>query len=107
MLPAIKAQLDPIFRPRSVAIVGASNNPDRWGYETTYNVLNWSQFRGEVYPIHPKDELVHGLKAFKSQIHVFTYAFTNNLVYVYQLVRNWLHGFLHGTRWAETFYKLR
>jgi len=70
MLPAIKAQLDPIFRPRSVAIVGASNNPDRWGYETTYNVLNWSQFRGEVYPIHPKDELVHGLKAFKSVLEV-------------------------------------
>ena len=64
MLPSIKAQLDPIFRPRSVAIVGASNYPDRWGYETTYNVLNWSQFRGEVYPINPKDELVHGLKAY-------------------------------------------
>jgi acyl-CoA synthetase (NDP forming) len=70
MLPSIKAQLDPIFRPRSVAIVGASNNPDRWGYETTYNVLNRSQFRGEVYPIHPKDEFVHGLKAYKSVMEV-------------------------------------
>ena len=70
MLPSIKDQLDPIFRPRSVAIVGASNNPDRWGYETTHNVLNWSQFRGEVYPINPKDEFVHGLKAYKSVIEV-------------------------------------
>ncbi len=70
MLPSIKDQLDPIFRPRSVAIVGASNNPDRWGYETTYNVLNWSQFRGEVYPINPKDEFVHGLKAYKSVTEV-------------------------------------
>jgi acyl-CoA synthetase (NDP forming) len=70
MLPAIKAQLDPIFCPRSVAIVGASNNPDRWGYETAYNVLNWSQFRGEVYPINPKDEVVHGLKAYKSVMEV-------------------------------------
>jgi acyl-CoA synthetase (NDP forming) len=70
MLPSIKDQLDPIFRPRSVAIVGASNNPDRWGYETTFNVLNWSQFRGEVYPINPKDELVHGLKAYKSVLEV-------------------------------------
>ncbi len=70
MPPAIKDQLDPIFRPRSVAVVGASNRQDRWGYETMYNVLNWSQFRGEVYPIHPKDELVHGLKAYKSVIEV-------------------------------------
>ena len=45
MPPAIKDQLDPIFRPRSVAVVGASNRQDRWGYETMYNVLNWSQFR--------------------------------------------------------------
>ena len=70
MPPAIKDQLDPIFRPRSVAVVGASNRQDRWGYETMYNVLNWSQFRGEVYPINPKDELVHGLKAYKSVVEV-------------------------------------
>ena len=70
MLPSIKDQLDPIFRPRSVAVVGASNRQDRWGYETMYNVLNWSQFRGEVYPINPKDEFVHGLKAYKSVIEV-------------------------------------
>jgi len=66
MTRSIKEQLDPIFRPRSVAIVGASNNPERWGYHTAYNILNWSQFRGEVYPINPKDEFVHGLKAYKS-----------------------------------------
>ena len=66
MPPSIKDQLDPIFRPRSVAVVGASNYPDRWGHETMYNVLNWSQFRGEVYPINPKDEFVQGLKAYKS-----------------------------------------
>ncbi len=70
MPPSIKDQLDPIFRPRSVAVVGASNRQDRWGYETMYNVLNWSQFRGEVYPIHPKDEYVHGIKAYKSVTEV-------------------------------------
>jgi acyl-CoA synthetase (NDP forming) len=70
MPPSIKDQLDPIFRPRSVAVVGASNRQDRWGYETMTNVLNWSQFRGEVYPINPKDEFVHGLKAYKSVVEV-------------------------------------
>jgi acyl-CoA synthetase (NDP forming) len=70
MTRTIKEQLDPIFRPRSVAIVGASNNPDRWGYHTTTSILNWSQFRGEVYPINPKDELVHGIKAYRSVMDV-------------------------------------
>jgi acyl-CoA synthetase (NDP forming) len=70
MTRSIKEQLDPIFRPRSVAIVGASNNPNRWGYHTTDSVLNWSQFRGEVFPIHPKDESVHGIKAYKSVLDV-------------------------------------
>jgi len=48
-----------------------------------------------------------GIKAFRSQISFFTYAITNNLVYIYALLRNGLTGFLHGTRWTETFYKLR
>ncbi len=66
MTRPIKEQLDPIFRPRSVAVVGASNSPDRWGYHTMDSVLNWSQFRGEVYPVNPKDEFVYGLKAYKN-----------------------------------------
>jgi len=53
MSRTIKQQMDSIFRPRSVAIVGASNDPDRWGYSTAYSILNLSQFRGEVYPINP------------------------------------------------------
>jgi len=54
--------MDYIFRPRSVAIVGASNNPERWGNGTMRCVLDWSQFRGEVYPINPKEDSVCGVK---------------------------------------------
>jgi acyl-CoA synthetase (NDP forming) len=70
MTRSIKEQLDPIFHPRSVAIVGASNNPNRWGHHTTNSILNFSQFRGEVFPIHPKDESVQGLKAYKSVMDI-------------------------------------
>jgi len=48
-----------------------------------------------------------GLRAYKSQIHIFTHAISNNMLYVYILIRDWLHGFLNGTRFTETFYKLR
>ncbi len=50
---------------------------------------------------------LEGLKAYKSQIHIFTHAITNNMLYIYELIRDWLHGFLNGTRFMETFYKLR
>ncbi len=47
------------------------------------------------------------LKAFRSQISFFTYAFTNNIVYLYALLSNGYAGFRNGVRFAETFYKLR
>lgn len=43
---------------------------------------------------------------FQSQIRVFTYAITNNLAYLYQMARNWLSGFVRGTRFVEVFYRL-
>jgi acyl-CoA synthetase (NDP forming) len=66
----IREQLDPIFRPRSIAVVGASNNPERWGHGTMHSILDCSQFRGAIYPIHPKDEVVHGLRAYRSVLDV-------------------------------------
>jgi predicted CoA-binding protein len=29
-----------------IAVVGASNNPERWGYQTTKSVRDFSQFHG-------------------------------------------------------------
>lgn len=50
---------------------------------------------------------LEALRAYRSQIHLFTYAFTNNIVYVYAIIRNGLAGFLRGKRWIETFDKIR
>jgi len=66
---SIQEQLDPIFKPKSVAVIGASNNPERWGYETMENILR-AGYRGDLYPINPKDTLVHGLKAYPSVLDV-------------------------------------
>ena len=34
------------------------------------SVLNWSQFRGQVYPINPKEDTVHGIRAYRSILDV-------------------------------------
>jgi len=45
--------LDAIFRPKSVAVVGASNAPQKYGYIILKNILD-AGFAGAVYPVNPK-----------------------------------------------------
>ena len=66
---SLKERLDHIFRPGSVAVIGASNNPERWGWETMHSILR-SGFRGQLYPVHPKERVVHGLPAYASVLDI-------------------------------------
>lgn len=45
--------LDAIFRPQSVAVIGASNAPEKYGYIILKNILG-AGFPGPVYPVNPK-----------------------------------------------------
>ncbi|MFG6532090.1 MULTISPECIES: acetate--CoA ligase family protein [unclassified Sulfitobacter] len=57
--------LDHIFRPRSVAIVGASNDPSRIsGRPLRY--LKERGYKGKIYPINPTRDVVQGMKAWPS-----------------------------------------
>jgi acetyltransferase len=66
---SIKEQLDYIFKPESVAVIGASNNRERWGYSTMRSILK-SGFRGKIYPVHPKEEVISGLKVYPSVLDI-------------------------------------
>ena len=59
---SIVEELEPLFNPRSVAVVGATNNWNKWGYSTFTSALNG--FRGSVYPVNNKENEVLGHKAF-------------------------------------------
>ncbi len=56
-------QLDHIFRPESIAIIGASNSPGKWGNWMISQALR-SDYRGRIYPINPKEKKILGLKAY-------------------------------------------
>jgi acyl-CoA synthetase (NDP forming) len=49
----VKSITDQLFRPRSIALIGASENPDSVGYALLHNVLS-GEYTGTVYPINPK-----------------------------------------------------
>lgn len=59
------ANLDTFFQPKSVAIIGASANPDKLGYVVLNNAIN-SGYRGTIYPINPKGGNILGLTAYPS-----------------------------------------
>lgn len=58
-------QLDRLFDPRSIAVIGASKNPDKRGYTTIEDLQKWG-YDGEVYPVNPKYDEVLGLPAYAS-----------------------------------------
>ena len=57
-------QLDSMFNPKSVAVVGASANPRGWGGAGFLGRLNRLGFEGELYPVNPKATEVNGLRAY-------------------------------------------
>ncbi len=56
-------QLDSIFKAKSVAFIGATENPTKWGFRTIQRVLK-SGYRGAIYPINPKGGEMFGLKVY-------------------------------------------
>ncbi|MFO7559784.1 MAG: CoA-binding protein [Desulfobacterales bacterium] len=55
--------IDYLFSPRSVAIIGASNNPDKWGFDIMSRMV-WKKTSFTVYPINPKEKEIFGLPAY-------------------------------------------
>jgi acetyltransferase len=54
-----------LFEPRTVAIVGASQDRDKIGYQILDNVLH-GKFRGAVYPVNPKGGEILGRPVVRS-----------------------------------------
>ena len=57
--------LDSLFRPRSVAVIGASTKDLSIGNRVIKNLVDFG-FTGTVYPINPSADEVRGIKAYKS-----------------------------------------
>jgi len=51
------------LRPRSIAVVGASANPDSPGHDYVRSLLDFG-FEGAIYPVHPREPEVLGLTAY-------------------------------------------
>ncbi len=57
--------LDTFFNPKSVAIIGASRNPEKIGHVFLNNLLE-TGYKGKVYPVNPKTTSIKGLRCYPS-----------------------------------------
>jgi len=64
--PAASAgSLDPILKPRAIAVVGASRAANTIGHQIVANLVD-RHFTGAVYPVNPKATAVHAIPAWAS-----------------------------------------
>ncbi len=61
--------LDSFFKPTTVAIIGASREPRKFGHVIYKNFIE-SEFAGKTYPINPNAENILGFKAYPSLMDV-------------------------------------
>src|SRR3546814_5184247 len=60
-----RSALDLFLEPRSIAVIGASDDPTRIGGRTLFNIRQGG-FPGPVYPINPRRQTVQGLRAWSA-----------------------------------------
>ncbi len=61
--------LDGLFKPRGIAVVGASSNPYSIGHIVIKNLSEYG-YKGPIFPINPKGGHIRSFKAFKSVLDV-------------------------------------
>ena len=52
-----------LLNPKSIAVIGASNETTKPGGNVLKNLLN-SRFKGNIYPVNPKETEIQGLKCY-------------------------------------------
>ncbi|MCS7120619.1 MAG: acetate--CoA ligase family protein [Nitrososphaerota archaeon] len=55
--------LEAFFKPRSIAVIGASREPTKVGHKVFKNLLD-SGFPGDVFPINPQADQILGVKCY-------------------------------------------
>lgn len=59
--------MNPFFEPNSVAVIGASSNPDKLGYAVLENLVEGGYSdKGKIYPINKKSKEILGVTAYPS-----------------------------------------
>lgn len=64
-----RSEIKYLFEPRSIAIIGASHESKKIGYQVLENIISGG-FKGDVYPLNPKGGEILGKKVYASMVDV-------------------------------------
>lgn len=53
------------FEPASVAFLGASSDPRKWGFRTLFNIITGG-FAGKLYPVNPRGGRINDLDVYRN-----------------------------------------
>uniref|UniRef100_A0A7C2Z9I2 CoA-binding protein n=1 Tax=Ignisphaera aggregans TaxID=334771 RepID=A0A7C2Z9I2_9CREN len=59
------SRLEELFKPRSVAVIGASREPGKVGHSILKNIIEGG-YKGSIYPVNPKANEILGYPVYKS-----------------------------------------
>jgi acetyltransferase len=65
----MNSSLDGIFRPKSIAVIGASTKKGTIGREILHNLIE-SEFNGKVFPVNPRARVIHSIKCYSTILDV-------------------------------------
>ena len=55
--------LNKIFNPKSIAVVGASEKKESVGYKLVYNLVN-AGYKGDIHPVNLGKDMIQGFHAY-------------------------------------------
>jgi len=61
----MKSSLDGIFKPSSIAVIGASSKKGSIGHSILHNLIEYN-FNGKVFPVNPKAKVIHSIKCYST-----------------------------------------
>ncbi len=62
----MKHDFHKVFYPQSIALVGASNVPTKWGSFLLVHLLSGGYPKENIFPVNPRETSIHGLSAYAS-----------------------------------------
>lgn len=66
---AVAASLLPLFFPKSIAVIGASSDPNSIGGKLFHNIL-YEGFAGPLYPVNPKAKVINSIRAYPTVLDI-------------------------------------
>jgi acetyl coenzyme A synthetase (ADP forming)-like protein len=65
----MSSNLDGIFRPKAIAVIGASTRKGTIGREIFHNLIEF-EFNGKIFPVNPKATVIHSVKCYSTILDV-------------------------------------